>query len=80
MSEVTAKDVKSLRDATGAGMMDAKRALVAADGDRDKAARILREKGLTATSGWSSTPRPPRNWARAPSPWRPKATPPRWCS
>lgn len=47
MSEVTAKDVKSLRDATGAGMMDAKRALVAADGDRDKAARILREKGLT---------------------------------
>ncbi|MEZ5371833.1 MAG: translation elongation factor Ts [Microthrixaceae bacterium] len=47
MSEVTAKDVKSLRDATGAGMMDAKKALVAADGDRDKAVRILREKGLT---------------------------------
>ncbi len=47
MAEITAKDVKSLRDATGAGMMDAKKALVEADGDRDKAARILREKGLT---------------------------------
>src|SRR6478735_5434932 len=47
MAEITAKDVKSLRDATGAGMMDAKKALVEADGDRDRAARILREKGLT---------------------------------
>ena len=47
MAEVTAKDVKSLRDATGAGMMDAKRALVEADGDATRAARILREKGLT---------------------------------
>ncbi|MEZ5380716.1 MAG: translation elongation factor Ts [Microthrixaceae bacterium] len=47
MSEVTAAAVKSLRDATGAGMLDCKNALVAAEGDRDKAARILREKGLT---------------------------------
>ncbi len=47
MAEITAKDVKALRDATGAGMMDAKKALVEADGDRDRAARILREKGLT---------------------------------
>ena len=47
MAEVTAKDVKALRDATGAGMMDAKRALVEADGDATRAARILREKGLT---------------------------------
>jgi len=47
MAEITAAAVKSLRDATGAGMMDAKKALVEADGDRDKAARILREKGLT---------------------------------
>lgn len=47
MAEVTAKDVKALRDATGAGMMDAKKALVEADGDATKAARILREKGLT---------------------------------
>ena len=44
MAEITAKDVKSLRDATGAGMMDAKKALVEADGDRDRAygARVPR--------------------------------------
>jgi elongation factor Ts len=47
MAEITAKAVKSLRDATGAGMMDAKKALVEADGDRDKAAQILRQKGLS---------------------------------
>ena len=47
MAEITAKDVKALRDATGAGMMDAKKALVEADGDRDRAAQILRQKGLT---------------------------------
>jgi elongation factor Ts len=47
MAEITAKDVKALRDATGAGMMDAKKALTEAEGDRDRAARILREKGLT---------------------------------
>jgi elongation factor Ts len=47
MPEFTAKDVKSLRDATGAGMMDAKKALTEADGDRDRAAQILREKGLS---------------------------------
>ena len=47
MAEFTAKDVKALRDATGAGMMDAKKALTEADGDPERAARILREKGLT---------------------------------
>jgi elongation factor Ts len=47
MAAFTAQDVKSLRDATGAGMMDAKKALTEADGDREKAARILREKGLS---------------------------------
>jgi elongation factor Ts len=47
MPAFTAADVKSLRDATGAGMMDAKKALTEADGDRDRAARILREKGLS---------------------------------
>lgn len=47
MSSFTAQDVKALRDATGAGMMDAKKALTEADGDRDRAARILREKGLS---------------------------------
>ena len=39
MAEITAKDVKALRDATGAGMMDAKKALVEADGDMEKAPR-----------------------------------------
>ena len=43
---VSAKDVKALRDATGAGMMDAKRALTAADGDMEAARQILREQGL----------------------------------
>lgn len=47
MAEITAADVKALRDATGAGMKDAKNALVEAGGDRDEAARILRQKGLS---------------------------------
>ena len=47
MATITAADVKKLRDATGAGMMDAKKALVEAEGDAQRAARILREKGLT---------------------------------
>jgi elongation factor Ts len=42
----TAKDVQALRQATGAGMMDAKRALEANDGDSTAAAQWLREKGL----------------------------------
>lgn len=42
---ITAKDVKNLRDATGAGMMDAKKALTEADGDFDKAVEILRISG-----------------------------------
>jgi elongation factor Ts len=46
MAEISAKDVKALRDATGAGMMDAKKALQEASGDIDAAKRILREKGL----------------------------------
>ncbi len=46
MPEFTAQDVKRLRDATGAGMMDAKRALTESDGDFETAAKWLREKGL----------------------------------
>ena len=42
---ITAADVKKLRDQTGAGMMDAKKALTEADGDFDKAVEILRVKG-----------------------------------
>lgn len=43
---ITAKDVKALRDATGAGMMDAKKALTECDGDMEAATQLLREKGL----------------------------------
>lgn len=43
---VSATDVRELRERTGAGMMDCKRALVEANGDMEKAAVILREKGL----------------------------------
>ena len=43
---VSARDVKALRDATGAGMMDAKKALTATDGDMEAARQILREQGL----------------------------------
>ena len=46
MADISAKDVKALRDATGAGMMDAKKALTEAGGDLDAAKRLLREKGL----------------------------------
>jgi elongation factor Ts len=46
MPEFTAKDVQALRQATGAGMMDAKKALTEADGDMDAAKKLLREKGL----------------------------------
>ncbi|HVL79964.1 MAG TPA: translation elongation factor Ts [Actinomycetota bacterium] len=46
MAEISAADVKKLRDATGAGMMDCKKALQEADGDIEKARVILREKGL----------------------------------
>ena len=46
MADFTAKDVQSLRQATGAGMMDAKKALTENDGDMEAAAQWLREKGL----------------------------------
>lgn len=46
MAEVTPALVKALRERTGAGMMDCKKALVATGGDADKAVEWLREKGL----------------------------------
>lgn len=46
----TAKDVQALREMTGVGMMDCKKALTATDGDKDKAIEWLREKGLAAQS------------------------------
>ena len=45
---ISAADVKNLREITGVGMMDCKKALAAADGDMDKAIEWLREKGLAA--------------------------------
>ena len=44
--EISAQMVKELRESTGAGMMDCKKALVETDGDMDKAVDLLREKGL----------------------------------
>jgi elongation factor Ts len=45
MADISAKDVKALRDQTGAGMMDCKKALVESGGDLEKAVDILRVKG-----------------------------------
>src|SRR4026207_1199412 len=50
MAEVTASAVKSLRENTGAGMVDCKKALVEANGDEAQAVEILRKKGM-ATAG-----------------------------
>ena len=47
---ITAKDVQALREMTGVGMMDCKKALTEADGNMDKAVEILREKGLAASA------------------------------
>ena len=50
MAEITAQAVKDLREMTGAGFMDCKNALVASDGDVEKAVALLREKGLAAAA------------------------------
>ncbi len=50
MAQITAGLVKELRERTGAGMMDCKKALAAVDGDMDKAIDFLREKGLAAAA------------------------------
>ncbi len=50
MANFTAADVKALREQTGAGMMDVKKALTEADGDTDKALEIIRLKGLKSLS------------------------------
>jgi elongation factor Ts len=58
MANYTANDIKALRESTGAGMMDVKRALDEADGDHGKAIEILRVKGLkgvTKREGRSAT-------------------------
>lgn len=50
MADITAKDVQALRRATGAGMMDAKRALEETGGDMDRAKDYLREQGIAAVA------------------------------
>ncbi len=50
MSTITAKDIQALRQATGAGMMDAKRALTDSEGDVERAKDLLRERGLAAAA------------------------------
>jgi elongation factor Ts len=50
MSEITAEKVKNLRERTGAGMMDCKRALLETDGDEQKAVVWLREKGIASAA------------------------------
>ena len=48
MSDITAKLIKELRDNTGAGIMDAKKALEESNGDLEKASKVLAEKGLAS--------------------------------
>jgi elongation factor Ts len=50
VADFTAQDVQALRISTGAGMMDAKKALSETDGDMDKAADYLREKGIASAA------------------------------
>jgi elongation factor Ts len=50
MAKITAEMVRDLRERTGAGMMDCKRALEEADGDFDKAVALLRQRGLAAAA------------------------------
>ena len=50
MTEISAAMVKELRDATGAGMMDCKRALVETEGDVERARTLLREKGMASAA------------------------------
>lgn len=50
MASFTAKDVQALRQRTGVGMMDCKKALTEANGDTEKAIELLREKGLAAAA------------------------------
>ncbi|MCC6754907.1 MAG: translation elongation factor Ts [Solirubrobacterales bacterium] len=50
MTEIKAADVKALREKTGAGMMDAKAALIEADGDADRAVELLRVKGQASAA------------------------------
>ena len=62
MAAITAGLVKELRDKTGAGMMDCKKALVETDGDIEEAVDFLRKNGLAAAAKKSAGLRP-RAWS-----------------
>ena len=47
MAEISVEQIKKLKELSGAGLTDAKKALVEADGDFDKALEAMRKKGLT---------------------------------
>ena len=50
MADISAKDVMALRQKTGCGMMECKKALVEANGDFEEAVKVLREKGLAVAA------------------------------
>jgi hypothetical protein len=89
MANFSAADVKQLRELTGAGMMDCKKALEESDGDLDKAIEILRVKGAAKAAKrgaereayWSSSTARPTSSPRARSssrrPRRSPTPPPR---
>lgn len=58
MANITAADVNKLRQQTGAGMMDCKKALVEADGDFEKAIEVLRKKARRSLPTAQTAPRP----------------------
>ena len=62
MAEISAAVVKELRERTGAGMMDCKKALGETNGDMDKAIEYLREKGLAAAAKRRGG-LPPKGWS-----------------
>ena len=64
MADVTAAMVKALRERTGAGMMDCKRALVESDGDMDKAEDWLRAKGFSRAAAKAGRVARTRAWSR----------------
>ena len=72
---ITADTVKQLRERTGAGMMECKRALVETNGDLDAAAELMRKQGL-AKADKKAAASQPRASSRSRS--RPMADRPRW--
>lgn len=62
MAEISAKVVKELRDKTGAGMMNCKKALIENDGDISKSIEWLRQKGISSADNKTSRSLPKAWW------------------